>query len=116
MAVKKSISRGLHKCPHCDLVVDFPVGYCTICNSHRHTLWMGDWVKPAHPGICTDCYEGKSVQGLAWRRKNRTWRPNITRWPTAESDSPEWYDMMQEWKCSTLQEAWLCEEPHIEEF
>jgi hypothetical protein len=113
VVVKKSISKGLYKCPHCDLVVDFPVDYCTICKGHCHTLFMGVDNKPPHPGICTHCYDGKSPMGREWRRQQKTWCPD--RHFFASWDNPEWYDVMQEWKCSTLQEAWLCEEPYAEE-
>ena len=112
---KKSTSKGLHKCPHCDLVVDFPVDYCTVCKDHSHTLFMGIEDKPPHPGICGDCFKGNTPAGREWHRGNRTWKPENPIWYPASWDKPEWHDMMQEWKCATLQEAWLYEEPYTEE-
>jgi hypothetical protein len=104
--------KGFFKCPHCDLVVDFPVGYCTICGLHTHELFMGAMDKVPHPGICRSCFRGETKAGQEWHRKNKTWRPNPD---TNAWDEPEWYDGAEEWKSSTLMEAWIPDVNTIEE-
>jgi hypothetical protein len=116
MAKKTLISKKelFYKCPHCDLVMDFPVEYCTVCKDHHHVLFMGGGSDSSHPGICTQCFEGGSPQGRQWRRDNRTWAPNL--FYRSSYDNPEWYDMVEEWKNMTIQFAWNEDMNVTEEF
>ena len=111
-ASSPSSKKEFYKCPHCMLVVDFPVDYCTICKGHTHVMNMGNPGKP--PGICQHCFEGGSDQGRQWRRNQGTWAPN----PFFRSswDDPEWYDMDAEWRNSTLDLVWQEDDNNIAEF
>lgn len=105
LALKSSSGKPLFSCPHCGKQYDFPSNYCKICKDHRHVLFMGDARDQAiHPNICNDCWKGVTTCGQKWHREQRTWKPDpffASSW-----DWPEWYDVMEEWKCSTIQNAW----------
>lgn len=115
--VAKKKTKQLYKCPHCDLMTDIPIAYCTVCKGHTHEMNMGTCTytvkgisKP--DDVCLDCFQGFTSQGKAWHRKNRTWKP----WPWgAYWDDPEWYDGMEEWKNTTLMCLWSPDEYGIEE-
>ncbi len=106
-------SRPAYTCSHCEVQFDFPVGWCRICKDHRHDLFMSRHLKAKPQDICSDCWNGITTQGQKWRREQMTWRPD----PHFESswDWPEWYDIMEEWKCSTIQDLWNEENDGIPE-
>ena len=92
-----------HKCPHCDLVVDFPVTWCIVGEHHMNVLETID-IRVSHPGICTHCFEGLSPKGRQWRRDQGAWAPHpffMSSW-----DDPEWWDMLNEWKNTTVDVVW----------
>ena len=104
---------GLIKCLRCDVEYDFPSDHCDICGQHCYTIFMLDVELTGGVRACSQCWNGRWKVGRDWHRKRGTWKPDPF-FPSSWDD-PEWYDLNEEWKNTTLQFVWNENDNNIDE-